>query len=185
MSAGHRWALLPAIGAPLVHGPVMALDAFGALKQPLDGGATVRGRRLFGDNKTWRGALFMTAGPVAASVVLRRSAAYRARLPREVQDAPPALVGGLLGAAVMVGELPNSFAKRQLGIAAGTQRGGPVGVALSVFDQADWVPTAWLLLAPVWRMTAREAAEAFVLVAALHVPVNLIGFAIGARSSKV
>jgi hypothetical protein len=44
---------------------------------------------------------------------------------------------------------------------------------------------AWLLLAPVWRMPARDALDAFVLVAGLHVPVNVIGYAVGARSSPI
>ena len=99
--------------------------------------------------------------------------------------APPASSGALLGAAVVAGELPNSFAKRRLGIPPGEQRRTPAGIAISVFDQADWVPTAWLLLRPVWRMTPREAARVFALVAAIHVPVNLVGYAIGARTSPL
>ena len=47
------------------------------------------------------------------------------------------------------------------------------------------MPAAWLLLAPVWRMTPRQAAGVFVLVAAVHLPINVIGHAIGARSSRL
>jgi hypothetical protein len=35
--------------------------------------------RLFGENKTWRGALVMTAGTTLASVALTRVPAYRER----------------------------------------------------------------------------------------------------------
>jgi hypothetical protein len=56
---------------------------------------------------------------------------------------------------------------------------------LSVVDQADVVLAAWLLLAPVRRMTAREAAEGFAAVAAAHVPVNLAGYALGVRSTAI
>ena len=180
-----RWVLLPVVGSPLLHAPVLRWDLLQALKKPVDGGATFRGRRILGDNKTWRGALCMTAGTVVASVLLRRSRWYRSKLPPEVEAASPVVVGTLLGLAVVAGEFPNSFAKRQLGIAPGTQRRDAVGIAFSVYDQADWVPMAWLLLAPVWRMPARNAVDAFALVAALHVPVNLIGYAVGARSSPI
>jgi hypothetical protein len=142
-------------------------------------------RRGFGQNKTWRGALVMSGGTVLAAVVLHRVPAYRERLPADVREASPLTIGALLGAAVVVGEFPNSYAKRRLGIPPGEQRRDAAGIAISVFDQADWVPMAWLLLSPVYRMSARDAAKAFALVAAIHVPVNLVGYAIGARSSPV
>ena len=44
---------------------------------------------------------------------------------------------------------------------------------------------AALLLRPVWRMTAREIAQVFAVVAAVHLPVNLVGYAVGARSSRL
>ena len=37
------WVFLPVLGSPVVHGPVLAADALGFLKRPLDGGATLRG----------------------------------------------------------------------------------------------------------------------------------------------
>jgi hypothetical protein len=38
---------------------------------------------------------------------------------------------------------------------------------------------------PVWKMNAREAAQAFVTVAGVHVPINLVGWAIGARGAPL
>jgi hypothetical protein len=174
----HAWVFLPAAGAPLAHAPVLRGDLLPALRRPLS-------QRAFGANKTWRGALVMTAGTLAAAAVLHRMPWYRRRLPDAVRDAGSLKVGGLLGVAVVVGELPNSFAKRRLGIPPGQQSRSAAGVAISVFDQADWVPMAWLLLAPIWRMSAREAAQVFALVAAIHVPVNLVGYAIGARTTPI
>jgi len=162
----------------VAHAPVLRWDLAPTLKRPIS-------RRLFGANKTWRGALVMTAGPVAAAVALHRVPAYRRRLPPAVAAADPARVGLLLGLATWLGELPNSFAKRRLGIPPGTQRRSAAGVAISLFDQCDWVPVAWLLLAPVWRMRAKEAAEVAALVTAIHVPINLIGYAVGARTAPL
>src|SRR3954470_12539704 len=184
-TAPALWTLLPVLGAPLAHAPVLRFDLLRSLKRPIDGGRTAGGRRILGDNKTWRGAVVMTTGVEAAALAVHRSAAYRRRLPREVREASPALTGALLGVAMVVGELPNSFAKRRLGVAPGAHRGGAAGVALAVVDQADFVVAAWLLLAPVRRMTVREAATAFAVVAAIHVPINLVGYALGARDTPI
>ncbi len=176
---------LPVLGAPLLHAPVLALDLLRALKRPLDGGATLRGRRLLGDNKTWRGALVMVGGPLLATLVLAQWPAWWDALPAEVRDAGPAPVGLLIGLGVVLGELPNSFLKRQAGIAPGTQRRSPAGLALTVLDQVDFVPAVWLLLLPVWVMPLWQLGVALVVVGALHLVVNILGFAIGARTAPV
>ena len=68
---------LPVLGAYLAHAPVLRYDLLRSLKRPLDGGAKIRGRRVFGDNKTWRGAIVMFAGTFVAAVVLCRFGWYR------------------------------------------------------------------------------------------------------------
>jgi CDP-2,3-bis-(O-geranylgeranyl)-sn-glycerol synthase len=178
---GARSVFVPVLGAAVLHAPVLRFDLLRGWKHPIDGGRTFRGRRLLGDNKTWRGAAVMSAGPLLATTLLFRVGGYRERLPAELRAANPLLVGALLGVSTVVGELPNSFAKRQLGIAPGTQR----NAALSLFDQADFVLAAWLLLRPVYRMSAREAAEVFAIVAAVHVPINVVGRLLGVRSSAL
>jgi hypothetical protein len=175
-ASSAAWVFLPAVGAPLAHAPVLRADLAPALRRPIS-------RRLFGANKTWRGALVMTGGTVTAALALSKVPAYRRRLPEPVAATPPIVVGGLLGIAMWVGELPNSFIKRRIGIAPGTQRQSADGILISIFDQGDWVPVAALFLRPIWRMSAREVAEVFGLVAAIHVPINLVGYAIGARRS--
>jgi CDP-2,3-bis-(O-geranylgeranyl)-sn-glycerol synthase len=183
--ANAPWLFLPVLGAPLLHAPVLRFDLLRPLRRPIDGGRTFRGRRVLGDNKTWRGAVVMFTGVTAATAALHRVDAYRARLPRDVRDAGPLTTGALLGLATVVGELPNSFVKRQLGIGPGGRRTGPGGVAISIVDQADFVLAAWPLLAPVHRMAAREAATAFATVAAIHMPINLVGYAAGVRDTPI
>jgi uncharacterized membrane protein YedE/YeeE len=173
------------LGAPVLHGPVMALDLFKGLKRPLDGGATIGGRRVFGDNKTWRGAIFMVAGPALAAVALTRWPAFRDALPDDVGDAPALLWGALVGFGVVLGELPNSFLKRRLDIEPGTQRRTVGGLALVIFDQADLVPGVWLCLAPVYVLPVDTAAVAFAAVTAVHLVINVIGYGIGARTSPL
>lgn len=173
------------LGAPVVHAPVLALDLFKGLKRPLDGGATLGGRRIFGDNKTWRGAIFMAGGPALAAVALTRWPAYRDALPDAVGDAAPVLWGALVGLGVVVGELPNSFLKRRLDIAPGTRRRTAGGVALVVLDQGDLVLGVWLCLAPVYVLPVATAVVAFAAVTAVHLLINVAGYAIGARSSPL
>ena len=180
-----KWVFLPVLGAPLAHAPVLKWDLFGPLKVPVDGGRTVRGRRVFGANKTLRGALFMTLGPTVAAAALHRWGWYRRRLPREVAEADPLLVGALLGFSVFAGELPNSFLKRQLDIPPGGRRRDAAGIAITLADQADFVVTSLLLLRPVWRWGARDAAESVLVVTAAHLPIGLVGYLIGARSSPL
>ena len=122
------------LGAPVLHGPVLRGDLMPSLARPLDLGLSVRGRRVFGDNKTWRGALVMGAGTVGASLALDRAGWFRSRLPAPLREAGPWRYGPLLALGVVGGELPNSFLKRRLGIAPGSRRWTPAGVALVVFD---------------------------------------------------
>ena len=182
---GSLWLFLAVLGAPLAHAPVLRFDLLPRLKRPIDGGRTLGGERILGDNKTWRGAAVMVAGVEAATLALHRLPAYRARLPADVRQASPALLGALLGLATFAGELPNSFVKRRLGIAPGRHGGGALGAALTIVDQGDFVLAAWALLAPVYRLSAREAAAAFATVAAAHVPINLAAYALGVRTTPL
>ena len=82
----RRWVFLPVLGAPLAHAPVLRFNLLPKLAQPIDGGRTVRGRRVFGANKTWRGAAVMFAGALGATVALERFRWYRERLPEALRD---------------------------------------------------------------------------------------------------
>src|SRR5215218_10201995 len=179
------WTFLPALGGALAHAPVLRFDLAPRLRRPLDGGATVRGRRLLGDNKTIRGAIVMAGGTLAATLALHRVGWYRDRLAPELRSAGPLRHGSLLGAAVVVGELPNSVLKRRLEIEPGARTHSRLGTMLAIHDQADFVLASWPLLAPVWRMSALELGEAFAVVAAVHVVVDVTGYALGARTAPL
>ena len=175
------WVFVPVLGAPVLHAPVLTFDLLRGLKRPLDFGVTVGGRRLFGDNKTWRGAIVMLAGVVGATALLSLWPWYWHHLPDGIQDAGPWLYGLLLGLGVVLGELPNSFLKRQLGVPPGRQR----SLLLTIYDQADFVLAVWLLLLPVWAMAWWQAAFVFAVVTAVHLVINVIGYAVGARETAI
>jgi CDP-archaeol synthase len=165
---------LPVLGPVVLHAPVLRYDLLRALKRPIDGG-----RGWFGANKTWRGALAMFTGTVLATAV------FWSWMPESLQDESWLLVGALIGLGTVAGELPNSFVKRRLGIGPGERRLTPTGVALIVYDQADFVPAIAIALLPVWTMPLDTLLLGFVAVAAVHLVVNVIGYAIGARTAPI
>jgi len=178
---GHLVVFLPAFGAWLAHAPVLSFKLFEGLAAPLDGGLTFRGARVFGDNKTWRGALTMFAGTLVSTLLLWRLAWYKELLPSELLVRGAWAHGSLLGLAVVVGELPNSFIKRQLGISPGGHQDSRLGTLLSIFDQADFVLAAWLVFLPLWVMPVLELLASFAVVGLVHLGVSLVGRLIGAR----
>ena len=90
-----------------------------------------------------------------------------------------------LGLANTLGELPNSFLKRRLGIAPGAQRRSAAGLLISLYDQVDFVPFVWLFLLPWWQMTFAQFAIALAVILAVHLVINVIGYAIGARETFI
>jgi CDP-2,3-bis-(O-geranylgeranyl)-sn-glycerol synthase len=172
---------VPVLGSFLAHAPVLRYDWMAGLKRPLDGGATLRGRRVFGDNKTWRGALAMGGGVVALTLLLSAWPAFWTRMPAALRAAGPGTTGPLIALGTVLGELPGSFVKRQLDIAPGAQRRSFLGALISIWDQGDFVPGILLALLPVWTPPLGEALLAFAVVAAVHLAVSGIGYALGAR----
>lgn len=114
------------------------------LTQPVDASLTLRGRRVFGDNKMLRGFVAM---PIAGAAIFALLGAYRAAAPAwlasgmwSMSAAEYGVLGFVCGLAFMVAELPNSFLKRQLDIAPGMPAAHPVLRTLFlVVDRLDSV----------------------------------------------
>ena len=163
---------MPVLGAVVLHAPVLRFDLLRSLKRPISA-------RLFGANKTWRGALVMFTGVFLATGV------FWGWMPDSIRDESWLVVGALIGVGTVLGELPNSFLKRRIGIGPGERRLTPGGIALVVYDQADFVPAIAVCLLPVWTMPLDTLVLGFVAVAAVHFVVNVIGYAIGAREQPI
>lgn len=117
---------------------------------PIDLGKKLRGRRIFGDHKTIRGFMIFVPLSSAAFFALHQlliaSDLEIAGLLWELMPGGYALLGLLAGLGFMLGELPNSFIKRQLGIAPGEVAAGRSGRVLQrLADRLD--STIGLLLA--------------------------------------
>jgi hypothetical protein len=173
----------PLLVASAISGIVLRFDLFSALKRPIDAGRMFRGHRLLGDSKTWRGVAVAVVGcTLTASVqkhllvgALDRVALVDYRHTNELA------FGFAMGAGAMLGELPNSFVKRRLGIAPGATRRGFLAVAFYVWDQIDLLTTAWPLLCFWVHPTPLIVMTSGVLGLGLHPAVSLVGYLIRAR----
>jgi CDP-archaeol synthase len=180
------YMLSPLLLGLAFHGLCLKFGWLAWLGRPIDAGVTLRGRRLLGDNKTYRGVVAVAVG-TAAGVGLQ-VLLYRAGMVRGAGLLPyanPSVVGlGLaLGAAAMLGELPNSALKRQLGIAPGEAGGAITGSVFYVLDQIDMLLGVWLVLGFAVRVTAWRVAWSVVFLFITHQILTVVGYQLGMRAT--
>jgi CDP-diglyceride synthetase len=171
---------IPVMTAAAAHIVVLRFDLLRWLKRPIDLGVTYRGCRLFGDNKTWRGALVMVAGSAAGMAVQQRLRAPALEL-FDYGAVNAWLCGALLGLGFVLGELPNSFLKRRCGVVAGGQAEGARYWLFTALDQTDSILGGLLTLALVWPPPLPVAVAALVLCALAHVAFNLVFVWVGLK----
>jgi CDP-2,3-bis-(O-geranylgeranyl)-sn-glycerol synthase len=120
--------------------------------QPLDRGASWRGRRIFGDNKTWKGFMVMIPAVGLSFLAMRCLFSMQVSWLEQLWPYSPSiylLLGCSAGLGYALGELPNSFFKRQLGIPPGHISRTLLGKWLNfIVDQTDSVIGALLALIP-------------------------------------
>ena len=176
--------LMPAIVAGIVNMLWCKVQVCDFLKKPIDFGKTFAdGKRIFGDNKTFKGFIGMIIFGAFLSMlwggILTRSEAlaslnyfyknYNNTIPYNL------LTGTLTGLAYALFELPNSFLKRRLDITPGKNDiSGAKRFAFIFLDQADSVFGCVLVVClfyplPVWYYFV------YVLVGALtHIIMNML-----------
>ena len=177
--------------APLLFSAALAAwvhryDLFPRLARPIDGGATLRGRRIFGDGKTWRGILIAVVGSIAMVSFQKHAIGARAGALAVVdyEHANAFLLGAAIGGGAMLGELPNSFSKRRLGIERGKTASQPaLRLLFWTWDQVDLLVITWPILAFWLRPTFILVTTSFLPALAIHPLVATIGYAVGARQT--
>ena len=148
------WLAVPVIVSGLVHLVVMKLDLFPGLRVlPIDGGATFRGRRVFGDNKTWRGAVVTILTVTASAWALARLDDCCIHLPTLVPFAElhPVAWGFLLGTGYIAGRTPEQLRQAPARHRPGASGQGFAGRAFWVVDQLDSLAGMLLFVWPVWH----------------------------------
>jgi hypothetical protein len=154
---------------------------------PLDGGLRVRGRRVFGENKTVRGFIVMV--PAASAAFAGAFALAHRYAPQFAESLWPlttsgyAALGAWAGLGFMLGELPNSFVKRQLDIAPGMAPRGMLGtIATFVVDRVDSILgmlAAVSIVAPTPWMTW---AYALIIGPGIHLAFSVLVFRLGVKA---
>jgi hypothetical protein len=147
------------------------LPAFSRL--PLDFGLTLRSRRIFGENKTFRGAATMILSImfwIWIQSVFVRSMSWARELAVVDYDRINAIAWGcLLGTGCVLGELPNSFIKRQLDISPGDRAStGMVRALLWCFDQIDSLIGVLAVASIIWTPTLRVVFILFCMALLVH-----------------
>lgn len=140
-------------------------------KTPIDLGRSYRGRRILGDNKTWRGLVSGVVMGTLTGVVLSQTyfADYHTTL--FVIAAASMSFGALVGDAV------ESFFKRQRGIKSG-QPWFP-------FDQTDYIVGGLIFAMPLIFLPLWIIAWVFGLYFGLHLLSSYIGYLLGLKDLPI
>lgn len=154
--------------APVVINRIPIVNAW---KTPLDFGKFWRGKRITGDNKTWRGLIggALVAGLTAVLV--------SELVPETIVNDMVFLTGILLGAGALVGDAIESIAKRQLGIAPG-EKWFP-------WDQIDYIIGGLLFVLMVADLPLWAIITIIIAYFPLHLLFAYIGYRLGLKSTPI
>jgi hypothetical protein len=178
----------PLLLAAIAQGLCIKYDWLSRLRRPLDLGRVYKGKRIFGDHKTWRGlainVLFCSLGAIIQAWLQGKGV-----LPQWLflldYESHALTVGVLIGLGMTVGELPNSFLKRRFDIPPGKSREGPLGIAFFIYDQVDLTIGIWVFLFFLIRPSLWLVLWSLLLTLALHLAVSSVGYLLGMRKTLV
>ena len=176
----------PLLLAAIAQGLCIKYDWLSWLRKPIDFGKTYKGKRIFGDHKTWRGfainVIFCTLGAFVQAWI--QNAGF---LPHWLflldYETHALTVGIMLGLGMTIGELPNSFLKRRCEIPPGKSRGGPIGVFFFIYDQVDLTIGIWVFLVFLIRPSPWLILWSLLLTLALHLAISSVGYILGMRKT--
>ena len=129
------------------------------LDQPVDFGFKIKGKRLFGQNKTWRGLFFGSLAGIFTGLCQARGIR----------------VGFVLGLGALLGDLLGSFIKRRLNMAPGEPH--------VLLDQTPYVLVPMVIYACFWPFPLTFAQSLFLVLFSLwlHRASNILYFKIGLK----
>jgi CDP-archaeol synthase len=182
------YLFLPLLVGLALHGFSIKYDILSFLCRPIDRERKFRGKRIFGDNKTYRGVVVVSLGTAIGfglqSLLLHRIDSVRSVELFDYAFFKSVAVGLAVGVAAMLSELPNSFIKRQFEIAPGTAAKGWKALIFYVYDQIDFLLGAWLVLAIVVPITIERVLLSSGLLLVAHQLMSSVGYALGMRKTS-
>lgn len=174
------WFLLP---AGLANSSPLLLNKLPLIKKidtPVDFGYTFRGKRIFGENKRWRGLIFgAIIGAIVGLIQYYLNPSFINDL--SINTTNPALfmsaLGALQGFGALFGDAVESFFKRQRDIKPG-QSWFP-------FDQIDFILGACLFSSILVVLSIKEYLIILLVWWALHVISTYFGYLLGIRDQAI
>ncbi len=152
----------------------------------IDRGHTFKNKPIFGENKTWRGFIFMI--PATGMCFLFVYAAMRMVLAEQlhlwqITLAAYFLLGCWTGLGFMLVELPNSFAKRQLNIAPGAPAKSQQARSICfTVDQIDSIAGGLLAIWIFVPIPLSAAVSLLILGGLAHYVFNVVLKHLGLRT---
>ena len=158
------YALIPAYVANML--PILARKIPG--NYPMDFNLRLRGKRVLGDHKTWKGFFSGVIGGTLAGIVL-----LQIYWPFSFSAISWSIA---VSAGALLGDAAKSFFKRQIGIMPGNP--------WIPFDEIDFTIGA-LALGSIVYFPGWETAIAVIVISGVgHVIVNHVSFYLGLRTEK-
>jgi len=168
------WLFLPAgcanmAAAASKHVPFLAY--------PIDGNKSWRHEPFFGAHKTWRGLFFGLIASILMAYIQQN--VYNTDIRYYLFDYSSLnfwLMGLLMGAGALLGDLVRSFIKRRLHINPGTP--------WFPFDQVDWILGAIIFTAWYLPISFGQMVTAVLLSMVIHPLVNYFSYLIHLQKNK-
>ncbi len=175
------WFFLPAglaNASPIFANRIPGLNQW---KTPIDFGKSYKGKRILGNNKTWRGFCFGVVVAITTLAIQRVLYADNAWLQNNITAIDYTDVslwlGFLLGAGALIGDAVESFFKRQSDV--------PSGESWFPFDQIDYIIGGILLSALVVTLSPAYNITIFLIWFSLHLISSYIGFLLGLKDKPI
>lgn len=175
------WFFVPAGVANVT--PIFAahLPFLKKYNQPIDFGLSIGGKRIFGDHKTIRGfvsgVLVGTLTAVAQEVIVSHFPLLQNTLPANYLAVNMFVLGLLLSAGALLGDMIKSFFKRRVNVTAGK--------AWIPFDQIDYIVGGILLSWFVVKLAVGIYAEVLLLWFGIHIVSTYIGYFLRLKESPL
>lgn len=156
------------------------------LKIPIDSGLVLKdGKRLFGDNKTWKGffgMIFLTSFWLGVFGTLADNSewAFQHTL-MPLTSINSWFWGGIWGLAYVLAELPNSYVKRRVDIQPGKNGKGLIGWFFLIVDQSDSVIGCSLAMLLFYTPSIPDFFAIIFFSIIIHFLVNILLFLVGLK----
>ncbi|MDD5290817.1 MAG: CDP-archaeol synthase [Patescibacteria group bacterium] len=173
--SGVFWLFLPAAFANMA--PVF-FKRLPFLAVPMDFGRSLAGKRIFGDNKTWRGlfsGVLISLAVIEIQIWLYPFSSRIAII--DYGDKNIIWLGLALGVGAILGDAIESFIKRRLNISPGKN--------FPIADQIDWILGAMLLSSLFYSWSPKIWLEAILMFGLLHPLANIVGYFLRLKPNKL